>query len=399
MNCSNCGTLLPPGAEYCSSCGAATPRFYSESGSTPNAPTVAAPHYGTPASEPTVEASPHNTPPPPYEPPSAPPPPLYSASSQPIPTSYGSDAYPPYSSYYAPPYGANPQNPYGTLPSSPYQPGQPTLPPPPSQQRGGGNRMGILIGVVLLVLVLIGAGLFAVLSGAFNRNSPANDTSATATAQALATAHAAATGTAVANATASAAASQNPYPPHTGTLVLNDPMQDNSRGYMWDDASLGGTGTCGFSGGVYHVKVTQKGLYCEPEASSLVFSNLAFEAKITIVQGDGGGIVIRQDQTKGTGYLFDIDTQGDYALYRDEGNNNPKLLTHGSNGALKKGLNQSNLLAIVADGSNINLYINNQFIDKATDSTYTQGQIGIFAAASNNGADDVAVNDARVWQL
>ena len=250
--------------------------------------------------------------------------------------------------------------------------------------------MGILIGVVLLVLVLIGAGLFAALSGAFNRNSPANDTSATATAQALATAHAAAT---------EAAASQNPYPPHTGTLVLNDPMQDNSRGNKWDEASLGGTGTCGFTGGAYHLKVTQKGLYCEPEASSLVFSNLTFEAKITIVQGDGGGIVIRQDQTKGTDYLFDIDIQGDYALFREDGNNNPKVLTHGSNGVLKKGLNQSNLLAIVANGSSINLYVNNQFIDKATDSTYTQGQIGIFAGASNNGADDVAVNDARVWQL
>ena len=37
----------------------------------------------------------------------------------------------------------------------------------------------------------------------------------------------------------------NPYPPSTGRLVLNDPLADNSRGYMWDEGSTT-YGNCNF---------------------------------------------------------------------------------------------------------------------------------------------------------
>src|SRR5438132_348194 len=70
--------------------------------------------------------------------------------------------------------------------------------------------------------------------------------------------------------TTTANSSQNPYPPNTGTLVLNDPLTDNSRGYKWDESSFSGTGTCGFTGGAYHINVQKAGLICIAEAKDLV---------------------------------------------------------------------------------------------------------------------------------
>ena len=98
MQCHSCGTQLPKGVAICPVCGALTPYRVSESGVAPPA------------------------------------------------TDYGS-----------PPYGVPPQNPYKPL--NPYAvPLQAPLPPPPQRP---GNRIGIMVGVVLLVLLLIGGGVFA----------------------------------------------------------------------------------------------------------------------------------------------------------------------------------------------------------------------------------------------
>lgn len=99
-------------------CGAATPYYYS--------PTEAAPD------DPTVASSPETVAPPP-----------------PPPTMYGSPSY------------YNPYESYGAAPSAP---------PPPSPQRSR-NRIGIIVGVVLLVLLLIGGGVFAWLEYSSARNA------------------------------------------------------------------------------------------------------------------------------------------------------------------------------------------------------------------------------------
>jgi eukaryotic-like serine/threonine-protein kinase len=80
-------------------------------------------------------------------------------------------------------------------------------PPPPSPQRRG-KRIGLIVGVVLLVLLLIGGGVFAWLEYAAARNAGAAAAVATATAQAHAIA------------TASAVAASQPFPANgTATTV------------------------------------------------------------------------------------------------------------------------------------------------------------------------------------
>lgn len=140
MNCRTCGTQLPPGAANCPQCGATTPYYYAHAGIAHNDPTVVSSAY-TDAPQP-------------------PPPTLYGSPS------YG-EASP--SSYSSPSYH-NPYDSYDVAPSAP---------PPPSPNRPG-KRIGIIVGAVLLVLLLIGGGVFAWLAYSSAGHTTTTNTPATA---------------------------------------------------------------------------------------------------------------------------------------------------------------------------------------------------------------------------
>ena len=59
---------------------------------------------------------------------------------------------------------------------------------------------------------------------------------------------------------------------------------------------------------------------------------------------------------------------------------------------------QTNLLAIVAIGDTITLYVNNHSLGSVKDASYQQGQIGAFASG-DTGAFDVVISDVKVWKL
>jgi eukaryotic-like serine/threonine-protein kinase len=191
---------------------------------------------------------------------------------------------------------------------------------------------------------------------------------------------------------------QIPYPPY-GRLTLDDPLSDNSHGYKWDENNLI-YGICAFTGGAYHVNVGGGGWrYCA--SSSPKFSDFAYQVQVTLVKGDIGGIIFRSDNTKGNSYFFGIDRNGDYVLRTinncPSNNCNVSELHRGSSTVIKTGLNQSNLVAVVASGSTIDLYVNQQKIDSVSDSTYSQGQIGVATFDEHGSSTEVAFRDAKVW--
>lgn len=143
MNCRACGTQLPEGAANCPQCGTITPYAYAHAGIAPNDPTVVSSLYNDP-----TDVSPLPT----------------DAQQPPLPTMYGSSSYP---------------NPYDVAPFAP---------PPPSPKRPT-NRIGIIVGVVL-VLLLIGGSVGAWLAYSSARNAAASDATATTTAHTNATASA-----------------------------------------------------------------------------------------------------------------------------------------------------------------------------------------------------------------
>src|SRR6266704_1944750 len=203
--------------------------------------------------------------------------------------------------------------------------------------------------------------------------------------------------------TSSATTSNNqqiPYPPY-GTLALDDPLSDNSQGHNWQgiDTSLG---TCTFTGGAYHVNAilndSTNGCLASPN-----FSDFAYQVQMTIVKGDGGGIIFRDDNARGKTYYFAIGQQSGVWGYKLWGfnncnSNNCKVseLRSGSSAAIKTGLNQSNLVAVVASGSTIDLYVNNHKIDSVSDNSYGSGQIGV-AATYLKSPTEVVFSNAKVW--
>jgi hypothetical protein len=184
MNCQTCGVSLPPGAQICPHCGAVTsynPGY--AGGSSPVEPTVLAgpsnpssPSGGTPpaayGSSPNNygrQSSPQNQ----YD--SAPPP----------PNQYGGQyGTPPQNSYGAP--AAPQQNPYGAPASGGY-----TMPPQAPKRR---SRVGMIIGIVVLAVLVLCIGSFAVLY-AIGKNAANPTSTPTTTAQSTATTSSATTPT------------------------------------------------------------------------------------------------------------------------------------------------------------------------------------------------------------
>ena len=112
-----------------------------------------------------------------------------------------------------------------------------------------------------------------------------------ATTQSIANANATATSQVIANSTATAiAANPDPYQPPGGTLALVDLLSQPS---VWENASdTNSGGQCQFVHGVYQISQPQPNkLYQCPEGNQ--YSNFAFEVKMTINQGDCGGLSIR----------------------------------------------------------------------------------------------------------
>jgi len=119
---------------------------------------------------------------------------------------------------------------------------------------------------------------------------------------------------------------------------------------------------------------------------------------MTVIQGYCGGIAFRSTSQLESLYYFEVCSDRHYyfSIYQ-----NHKLIStpiKSTSSAIKLGLNQSNTVAVVANGSQIDLYVNNQKINSATDTRYTQGNF--FLIADNYGDQtEVSFNNMRLWTL
>lgn len=352
----------------------------------------------------------------------------------------------PGSNPYGPPPGSVPSNPNNQLylrnpgpyanPSPPPLPPQPStmygggygpasLPPsPPPQQRHEGTSPALRLLIVMIALVIIigGIGLYAFLSYQNTQKSNAN---ATATAQGLSANNATSTATsrmatatqtinnvnatstaaanntnatataqAVASATATAGIpSQNPYPPNTGTLAYSSSLTTN-------DGDLPNSGNCLFKGDGYHVTATT-GVYTTcPGTGS--YSNFAAEVQMQIASGGCGGLMVRADAAAGKYYVFGVCSNGSYYISRYHGtgaSDFDMLKDFTMSPSIQAGNSQSNTIAVVANGPNLDFYVNHQQVDHVNDTTYVRGVIGLISNANNNSANlvEVIYTNARAW--
>ncbi|HZT98009.1 MAG TPA: CHAT domain-containing protein [Ktedonobacteraceae bacterium] len=245
----------------------------------------------------------------------------------------------------------------------------------------------LYIGLAVLVIALIAGSVGVILANhvttkkAIVKGITATLGAATTTAQE------------VANATATVV--DDPYPPTTGKLAFDDPL---SKPYQWDVYPTDSSGgTCQFTNGTYHVSAT-KPPYSLSCPARVQFSNFTFEVQMTIIHGDCGGTIFREDVTGTKFYYFEVCSSGSYGLYLYLDNKVSKTLASNPSPAITPGLNQPMTIAVVANGSTLDLYVNHQKIDSVTDRAYTGGYLAFDVDAQGN-PTEVAFSNARAWTL
>jgi eukaryotic-like serine/threonine-protein kinase len=261
--------------------------------------------------------------------------------------------------------------------------GQPAF--PPASSKGAASQLLSPRNIVLagLVLLLVVAGVVGVV--VFTRNNPAGNTNVAATA-AVARAHITATASFI-------AAHPNPYPPHRGALVLSDSLRLESSNNGWDRG-----GACVFKGDGYHASVSSANFFNDCLNTKTTFSNFTYQVTMKIIKGNAGGIIFRADSVNNKYYLFRVGAEGIYVLsqYVDNVGAHSKILSRSFCLHCNLGLNQTNVLAVVANGHGITLYVNNQQIASLNDSSYDRGQIGVIAYPYSDPTEVVYTN-AKVW--
>ncbi|HLZ58636.1 MAG TPA: hypothetical protein VKR06_16985 [Ktedonosporobacter sp.] len=211
---------------------------------------------------------------------------------------------------------------------------------------------------------------------------------------------------------------KNPYPPNTGTLALNDALKNNSKGYGWEVSNDGNGNICSFTNGVYQVQAHAYQTTSSMNAcieNKKTFSNFAFEvhAKVTKVvnlpppnppsQGCAA-LLFRYTRPavhtlySDTFYTFTVCPDGHYVLSYARGYLYP--MASGQTRAIHQGLNQDNVLGLVANGTKFDLYINYQLVKKVLPSHYTRlyaiGDVG-FGATSDMNTVTTQFSNTRLW--
>ena len=123
---------------------------------------------------------------------------------------------------------------------------------------------------------------------------------------------------------------------------------------------------------------------------------------MTIAQIGSGGILFRTHLAMSKTYYFSVGADGSYALrvYVDPFIEHARKLTpnNSTTSAIHIGLNQTNTIAVVANGPILDLYVNLQHIATFHNSALNSGQIGVFA--ENDGIPvEVVFSNAKVWTL
>jgi hypothetical protein len=289
------------------------------------------------------------------------------------------------------PWAAHPESPKNIV-EQPLQTRHDTGPAIPSQQgsqKRGGLAASVIALLIILILLLIGSG-----SGLFYYLTTFHPAELRAQATAV-----------TQNVLTQARAQFDALPPQqlytevtSNTPTITDPL-NNPDTSLWISNTQNGI-SCNLTGGAYHATVSTKSIIALCLAPATDFQDIAFQVQMTIIKGDEGGLIFRSTPDASgqlESYFFGIDIAGGYHLLSST-QNGVGPLHEDTSPAIITGLNQSNLITVIARGDRFYLYVNKRFVIMVRDNTYTAGRIGLFAADIQN-PTDVMFSNVQVWAL
>ncbi|GCE03473.1 serine/threonine protein kinase [Dictyobacter aurantiacus] len=178
-----------------------------------------------------------------------------------------------------------------------------------------------------------------------------------------------------------------------GTPVLDDPLTVEDEN-QWQIESTGhNEDGCNFTGEAYQATISNTGHFVQCMSQTTKVSNFAYQVEMSVIAGDGGGLVFRSNAN--TEYRFCVHANGTYDLagVAPEG-----ILYQRNEAPIYTGLHQWNLLTVVAKGSDLYLYVNSQIVMHCHDSSSSSGNIGIFVIAGGS-PTTLQFRNAKVWKL
>ncbi len=236
-----------------------------------------------------------------------------------------------------------------------------------------------------------------------NLTATAQAQAATATAQAqnaTATAIAGATATVVAQAQATAGVIQTATAGQaTYTDTLNNVNNPATQQANWDQNSH-----CLFKSDGYHVTSSFGIDGCQETGHT--YQNATITVDVTINSGHSGGLFFRT-QTSSilqvySGYLFEIDANGDYKISKSKDFTNPldqqTLQDWTASSALKTGI-ATNKLEVIMNGGVFLLYANGVYLTEIQDTTYSAAGTVAFMANDQGANADVSYRNLNVYPL
>jgi hypothetical protein len=153
---------------------------------------------------------------------------------------------------------------------------------------------------------------------------------------------------------------------------------------------------CIFTNNAYHIRGTSELLLpsCVDERNT--YTNFVFQMRMTVIKGNGGGIIFRDD-TSGNFYSFTVMDSNLYSLFAwKESGKDGKPLAFGRTPVGKT----TNTLAVMVQGSKIAMFVNKRYVGSVDDTYSSTGTLG-FAGSRSSMRDsiDVAFSHFQIWKL
>jgi len=191
-------------------------------------------------------------------------------------------------------------------------------------------------------------------------------------------------------------ATMEPTPPTPPALPFEDDFSNPGSGWEVGDYS---DGSVGYRDGVYFVIAREKNDTLEGHANRS-FDNLVIEVDARQVSAgptdnNDYGVVCRR-QANGDEYSMLISGDGFYSIQKEVGGEFESLVEWESSDAIRQG-NATNHIRAVCDGSTLQLFVNGELLAEATDSTLSEGDIGLTATTYEDQPTEIHFDNLKAY--
>jgi hypothetical protein len=174
------------------------------------------------------------------------------------------------------------------------------------------------------------------------------------------------------------------YAPPTGSEVLwQDDFSDPGSGWEVSDYSAG---SVKYENGAYLVTASAQSYMWG--AANRPFGDGTIEVDATQVVGpandnNGYGVICRV-QSNGDGYYFRISGDGFYGITKFADGQSEALVDWSASDVINQG-DALNRISVLCNGSSLKLTVNGEVLAQISDSTFTEGDVGLTASSFEEG--------------